>query len=59
MGLKSLCLCGKNGRKMKESGKKLEGKNHGDSLAAGLQSPGELREKRRNILVFEKHKNTL
>lgn len=44
---------------MKESGKKLEGKNHGDSLAAGLQSPGELREKRRNILVFEKHKNTL
>lgn len=26
MGLKSLCLCDKNGRKMKVSGKKVEGK---------------------------------
>lgn len=38
MGLKSWCLYDKNGRKMKGSGKKLEGKNHYDSLAAGLQS---------------------
>lgn len=55
MGLKSLCLCDKNGRKMKVSGKKVEGKKHCDRLPGSRAAgPDGLREKRRNILVLEK-----
>lgn len=40
---------------MKESGKKVEGKNHCDRLPGSRAAgPDGLREKRRNILVLEK-----